>query len=336
MKRLFLIISTILTLTACSNEGAYYSATNDGSIKFGNIATRVPITNASEIDQFTVYAEQNLGADRTTEAHQWVSLLENERVYKDGSDFTYDNTRYWIENRTFFFFAVYPYGTSVTRTEDTIVHDGENATEFAYSVDVSVPYAANTDYLVAQRTVCTNDVESEADYPTVGLSFEHLLSQINVKVKKADDNAKDTFIVTQIGLSNISRTASFKAVHAPNSYTETFIVATESRRVRRQGLSVELTTNGVDVLGDDGLLVIPQELGSVKLTLEYSYKGESEKEVTYSTVEVDIPTDAVSKWEKGKKYTYTLTLEFDHNIYIGTPTVSDWSTPQAGGTIIIQ
>ena len=89
-------------------------------------------------------------------------------------------------------------------------------------------------------------------------------------------------------------------------------------------------------MGDDGLLVIPQELGSVKLTLEYSYKGESEKEVTYSTVEVDIPTDAVSKWEKGKKYTYTLTLEFDHNIYIGTPTVSDWSTPQAGGTIIIQ
>ena len=312
--------------------------TNDGRIKFGNVSTRAAVTNAAAITEFGVMAEMNLGADGSPEALQWVPLLENERVYR-GSDnnFTYDNTRYWVEDRTFFFFAVYPYGTSVTRTEETIEHNGNNATKFQYSVNVRVPYSANTDFLVAQCSVPTKEITDLANYPTVGLEFEHLLSQIKVKVKKSTDNANDQLTVTQVGLSDISRTATFDAVHTPNLYTETFSVVDQASRVRRQNLNVELETTDKQLFGvNDGLLVLPQDISSAKLTLTYTYKEEGTNEEQYSTIEVGIATKDVKEWTKGKIYTYSLTLAKDHNIYIGTPTVSDWGIAQAGGTIIIQ
>ena len=312
MKRFFAIISTILVLAACRNEGLIDSPnTNDGRIKFGNVSTRAAVSNAAAITEFGVMAEMNLGADGSPGALQWVPLLENERVYR-GSDnnFTYDNTRYWVEDRTFFFFAVYPYGTSVTRTEETIEHNGNNATKFQYSVDVSVPIDASTDYLVAQKTVFTIGITNLESYPTVELNFEHLLSQINVVVKKSNEyNAKDIFVVTQVALSGISRTASFEAVHAPNSYEEAYSTITESRLVRRQNLNQTLTAEGVNVLGENKcLLVVPQQIRSAKFSFNYSYQEYNSTtstygDIQYSTIEVNIPTDTVAEWLKGKNYT---------------------------------
>lgn len=343
MKRLFWGIFALLTIVACSDDSLLHTP-NSTLINFGNITTRAAVSK-DNITEFGVMADMNLGADNTPEALRWVPMFENERIYKSTNGFTYDNTRYWIDGRTFFFFAVYPYGASVTRTEETIEWEDaegkmQTGTKFQYSVDVSVPIDASTDYLVAQRTVSTMNV---TNYPTVDLSFNHLLSQINVVVKKSNEyNAKDIFIVTQVALSGISRTATFEAVHAPNSYRDTLSTITESRLVRRQNLNQELTADGVNVLGENnGLLVVPQQIRSAKFSFNYSYQEYNSTtstygDIQYSTIEVNIPTDTVAEWLKGKNYTYTLTLKKDHNIYIGTPTVNDWSSPQAGGTVIIQ
>lgn len=302
-------------------------------IRFSGVDTRAVITNGSQITQFAVFAEQNLGPDDTPEALQWVSLLKDERVYRDDSgDFTYDNKRYWIPERTFFFFGVHPYGASVTREQNS------DAKTFKYTLDIAVPTNAATDYMAAQKTVPVGLAPKV--YPVVDMSFTHLLSKVAFKIMKSSEyNADDTFTVTQVGLSGISARATFIAEHGPNTYSEKLTVIPENRQVRRQGLNEVITTSGVNVLGDDdGLLLVPQEFagGQVKLSVNYTYKGAGDTENTYLTLEVPIPADKVSKWESGKSYVYTLTLMIDHNIYISTPTVSDWGTAQPGGTIIIQ
>lgn len=336
MKRIIITICTAVALLSCNKNEMEVQSANSGIICFSDVATRAIVSNASEITEFSVFAEQNLGPDGTTQAHQWVSILQDERVYRNGSnDFTYDNTRYWVNGRTFFFFGIYPYGTTATRTENV---DANGQTAFEYAVKLNVPYNASTDFMVAQTSVPI--LYEAVSYPVVGMEFDHLLSQIVINVKKdASYNANDSFTVTQVGISGISRNGTFVASHTPNSYTESLNVVDESRQIRRQNLNASLTTGGVDVLGENnGMLVLPQDIkeGVAKLSIAYSYQQAADTELQYSTIEVDIPTTQVSNWESGKIYTYNLTLKIDNNIYINTPTVSNWGTAQSGGTIIIK
>ena len=336
MKKIIITICTSVALLSCNKNEMETQSSNSEIIRFNDVATRTVVSNASEITEFSVFADQNLGPDGTTQAHQWVSILQDERVYRDeNNDFTYDNTRYWVNGRTFFFFGVYPYGTDVTRTESI---DPQGQISFEYTVGVTIPYNASRDFLIAQTTIPV--LVDAVDYPLVGMEFNHLLSQIVINVKKdAIYNATDSFIVTQVGISGISRNGTLVAAHSPNTYTESLNVVDESRQIRRQNLNASLTAAGVDVLGENnGMLVLPQVIkeGVAKLSIAYSYQQAADTELQYSTIEVDIPTEQVSQWESGKIYTYNLTLKIDNNIYISTPTVSNWGTAQSGGTIIIK
>jgi hypothetical protein len=82
-------------------------------------------------------------------------------------------------------------------------------------------------------------------------------------------------------------------------------------------------------------LLIPQDIsnGQASLNLSFTYKQKESAEVEYQTLSKAIPE---YKWEAGMTYVYTLELKDDKNIYISTPTVEGWGTPQPGGFIIIQ
>ena len=101
-----------MAFAACSSEtlDSADKQKEESVIHFGNLDTREVISNADQIDEFGVFAEQTVGDDESA----YVKLLENEKVYFDG-DWTYDNKRYWIDNRTFHFFAVYPYFSDIFR-----------------------------------------------------------------------------------------------------------------------------------------------------------------------------------------------------------------------------
>ena len=303
-------------------------------ITFGSVETRVE--NALEINEFGVFVQQNLGKDDEPTANQWNSLLEGERVYRTTSGFTYDNTRYWVDNRAFFFWAYYPYaGITAARTEEIEYVDvnGElqPSTTSHFTLNVSVPYAANADYMVAQKTEKTG----VGTYPSsVDFDFEHLLSKVVFNVKKSNDNANDKFIVTQVGLAGISRNGVFECTHVPGRLEESFTSTAENRQVRRSNLNKEISTSGVDVL-DGGFYMLPQTLveNQVKLSVTYTSQQNGNGELQYLTVEKVIP---VIEWEKGKVYTYTLELAIDNKIYISTPSVTGWGSMQTGGTIIIK
>lgn len=338
-----LILFALVVGQSCKKSGLDPDLDTTGhEIRFDDPRTKVSIIEDADIMDFGVFIEKNMGAAGSLTENKWESLIQNERVYRVGNtdDFTYDNTRFWIYDREFFFFGVHPYGASVIRAAE----DTETQTDFTYTVTLSVPSQANKDYMVAQKTV---PVPLDFDVTeSVSMEFRHLLSKVVIKIRKSSDyNSGDSFVITNLGLSGISCNGVFEATHTPDSYTETLIPTAENRQIRRQNLNVELTTSGVNVLDDDpddsfedGLLVMPQEFidGQVKLSVAYRYQQADDTEVQYSTLEVDIPADEINEWKSGKSYTYSLELKIDNNIYISTPTVNSWGTAQSGGTIIIK
>lgn len=326
-----MIISTCLVLAACSNEGLIDSPnTNDGSIRFGNVATRAEVSDASQINSFKVFAEMNLGEEGTDEANQWVPLFsEGELVSRVGSssDWTYENKRYWVDNRYFYFYGFYPSSLEVTRTED--------AAGWVYSSTISVPYAADTDFMTADNMVPT----AAGFEPTVQMSFKHRLARVVFNISKNSSNSNNRLTIKSIGFSGISRNAKFEV---RNSTDSSFEVVEESRNVLRTGVNTDITgiadnEKSTPVLYENGLLLIPQKLksGEVMLNISYEFK-QPDADVELLTLSAPIPVnDDHNEWESGTTYVYNLTLTIDRNIYISAPTVEHWGVPQPGGIIIV-
>lgn len=341
MKRVLPIYIIAILLLSCSKDVPNGPIVEQRSpISFGDVSTRV--NSASDINEFGVFIGLNIADDNEPGAKEWLSILESERVYRGSDGFTYDTKCYWVDNRAFFFLGYYPYGTNVTCSQEqslvTLNGVEQNSTTSTYTMDISIPYAANTDFMTAQRSVHTADSGFK---PTVDMVFSHLLSMVSFTIKKDADgeNAEDKFVVTQLGLSGVSRTGKFTAVHTDDSYTEEFIWNDESRQIQRNNINVELTTGGVNILGENnGLMVMPQSLveGDIMLNISYTYQQKGTDEVLYNTKSVAIPTSTVNKWVAGKKYMYSLILDVDNSIYINTPTMVDWGTPQPGGIVIIK
>lgn len=253
---------------------------------------------------------------------QWVPLFsEGELVSRVGSsnEWTYENKRYWVDNRYFCFYGFYPSSLEVTRTED--------AEGWVYSSTISVPYAADTDFMTADKMVHT----IAGFEPTVQMTFKHRLARVKFKISK--DNGTNIFRVTEIGFSGISRRGTLE-FRKGDSGVLTPIA--ESRNVLRRDLNVNIEESGTTLFGNnDGLLLIPQKFvaGQVQLNLSYEYGQSGSSEVEHLTLSKDIPT---GEWEAGKTYVYNLKLKADKTIYISTPTVEDWGIPQSGGVVIIK
>lgn len=333
MKRFILSIFVAAAILSGCNE--VETEDNNTPICFGEASTRAEIKDASEIREFKVYAEVNLGSDSATDSSnlnlQWIPLLEGERVYRSSADanapFTYDNTRYWVNDRTFYFFGFYPETTVITRTSE----ESESGTILRYTGSVQVPYAADSDFMTA-LTIQREIPEGEEFPEGVPMKFKHYFANIGFEATKNANNARIT--ITSIGFSGISRTANLSIVCQPgSSYTEELVPVPEQRTVLRRNLEYNIET-GTELLKDNGLLVVPQSIvdGQVMLNISYEYQQDGQ-EVEYYTFSKAIP--AVT-WKANQRYVYTLTLSVDKNIYISTPTVEEWGSPQSGGIIIIK
>ncbi len=332
MKKFVLAIFVAAAILSGCNE--VETEDNNTAICFGEASTRAEVTNASEIKEFKVYAEMNLGSDNATDGSnlQWIPLLEGERVYRSSADapFTYDNTRYWVNDRTFYFFGFYPETTVITRTSE----ESESGTILRYTGSVQVPYAADSDFMSA-LTIQSEIPEGEAFPEGVPMQFKHYFANIGFEATKDAGNANARITITSIGFSGISRTANLSIVCQPgSSYTEELVPVAEQRTVLRRNLSYDIETE-TKLLEDNGLLVVPQSIadGQVMLNISYEYQQQEGAEVEYYTFSKAIP--AVT-WKANQRYVYTLTLSVDKNIYISTPTVEEWGSPQSGGIIIIQ
>ena len=345
MKRLLVILS-LVAFAACSS-GAFNSADKqkeDSAIYFGDLDTRAAISDASQITEFGVFAEQSVGDDEFT----YVKILENERVYIKNGDWTYDNKRYWIDNCTFHFFAVYPYFNSGEVQFADLLQSGN--TYSGYQINFETPSTADQDLLVDMATVRILGADDKAEnedgdqfedvYPTVNFDFAHILSKINLKVAKNGTNAEETIKVTRIVLDGVKQSGAYSCSRS-SEYTANWVVNDSPKMTISRDMELEISEDGTEVLGD-GILLIPQTiLGSdsddsarVRLTIRYEYYPQGSNISTIYEASTLLPGET---WLANTAYGYSVELDaIDNDILFTTPTIKPWGDPQSvGGTIII-
>lgn len=338
MKRLLLILS-LVAFAACSSEtlDSADKRKEESVIHFGNLDTREVISDANPISQFGVFAEMNMGE----ESNEYVKLLENERVYEENGEWTYDNKRYWIDNRTFHFFAVYPYFNPSKVQPANLVQSG--ITYSGYQINFETPSTADQDLLVDMTTVRIlgdndnaqneNGEELETSYPTVNFDFAHILSKINLKVAKHAENSGNTIKITSLTINGMRSSGSY-CVSRSSSYIANWSNLTGAMRYSATFEDQEIEVEGTELL-DKGLLLIPQSIAveQIAITISYDYYDVNGSVNDSFTATTYIPAGS---WVADTEYVYTMTLNaVDNNIYFSAPQISPWGEREVGGSIVI-
>ncbi len=289
-----------------------------GVIAFDNVTTRAGLADL-QADGFGVWA---VFVNEAQPNGYW--LLDNEKVYLKDGNWTYDNTQRWVSNSTFGFFACYPQDAGFVKDEANI----------AVSMTYETPDAANEDILVATTFVDTSDAYNV----TVPLTFKHLFSKVNIRVKQnKGTNERDNFIIDKITLRNVKSKGTCKAFQDIDVVWE-YDNATKTFTKELEGDNIIDFETGI-MLSDDGLLLLPQTIAANSIELEVAFRVGLEGNTDISTFESKtykafLPNTV--NWESGKSYTYTAQVSTYNPIVFLPPMVESWGGSQSGGTIIIK
>lgn len=294
-------------------------SSNDNAIKFGNVATRAGLSDL-QTNGFGVWA---VCVNEAQPTGYW--LLDNVRVYLKDDIWTYDNEQLWVNNSIFGFFACYPQDAGFVKNENDI----------SVSLTYETPDAANEDILVATTFV---DTRTPGYNETVPLTFKHLFSKVNIRVKQnKGTNERDNFIIDKITLRNVKYKGTCLALHDFDVVWE-YDNATKTFTKDIPGDDIIDFETGI-MLSDDGLLLLPQTIAANSIELEVAFRAGLEGNTDISTFESKtykafLPNTV--NWESGKSYTYTAQVSTYNPIVFLAPTVESWGGSQSGGTIIIK
>ena len=329
MKKTLIALFAIASIAACSKADVVIDSTDKVPISFDQVKTRSLVNNVEDMTAFGVWGQ-------VMDAYngQLFPLFTNEKVYRDteaeGVKWTYDNEEYWVDNMTFRFFALHPYelDNEGSRVNITDLESGDKR----YEVNFETPETADTDLMAAAREI---KIEN-GNYPeTVGLQFSHLLTRVNVKIIKDEDNANDNFYIQSIRMTGIRKSGKYVREQLADSYNSSWSLNSDT-------FTYQSTFNGTEDLGGgkflspDGLLLIPQNLApqQVMVTISYFFQLDQSDDREPREIQTYLPIE--QQWEAGKTITYVAKLSEDNTIKFSAPIVEPWGTPQAGCTIIIK
>ena len=355
MKKIFISImavASVLNLCSCSNE-VIEVPDAEKAIVFDNIQTRGIVNSADEILSMGVFAQMNLGKGSTNPGEEsepghnsFLMLLENEHVKRENAQasWTYEHTRYWVSDRVFHFFAVWPYSgnnSSVTNVESIApAVAGEGA--YGYSVTFETPAAADQELLTAQTKVETKTGKAFSE--AVGFDFKHELTNLNLKIwsNGAPENVQDKIKVKEVTLSNVTKKGTLNTTVSGSSWsyssTKTSFTKTYEGGVevsQAQIIDGVLKPNAESApgvpFGENGLLLIPHTITSsspVVVTVKYDLQrpiDQTEEGGSWEEKKLMVVLPE-GTWPAGKKLTYNLIISGDRTItefQINT-VVEDW------------
>ena len=255
-------------------------------IQFGTSVSRAAVNSASDMTAFSVWG----GYDN-------VKLFEGTKVNNTASGWTYEGgDRYWVPGKTFNFYAVHP----VFPADGPVASVASDGTISVTNFDCSKTGTEAIDLMTAQNIGITYTGDTPPS--PVDLKFGHELAKLNFVVKSENAVATITefkvYGVDYIGtLSKKSTTATWtdkttcQDTDTPFSINQEFVFN---------------TTEGWEknVFGD--ILLIPDnDLTDAFLKIQYKYSDET----TERTSVVGLKTALTDKWEAGKNYKYSLTIE---------------------------
>lgn len=260
--------------------------TSQTPIQFGTSVSRAAVNSASDMTAFSVWG----GYDN-------VKLFEGTKVNNTVSGWTYEGgDRYWVPGKTFNFYAVHP----VFPADGPVASVASDGTISVTNFDCSKTGTEAIDLMTAQNIGITYTGDTPPS--PVDLKFGHELAKLNFVVKSENAVATITefkvYGVDYIGtLSKKSTTATWtdkttcQDTDTPFSINQEFVFN---------------TTEGWEknVFGD--ILLIPDnDLTDAFLKIQYKYSDET----TERTSVVGLKTALTDKWEAGKNYKYSLTIE---------------------------
>ena len=192
MKKALVAILSLAALVACSQDSVVKTPEST-AISFDNMfvenktrAAADPSTTTANIDEFAVWGFRNT-ADEL--------VFSNERVYKNGAEWTYDHLQYWMEGKDYFFGAVSPVNhKDVTVDTKDMSKDGLGTISFT-NTDGSV------DLIYAEKVVYASEINPSAP-EKVKLQFAHLLSRVKFSFKYNFPNELTTVAVKNIKINN--------------------------------------------------------------------------------------------------------------------------------------
>lgn len=283
----------LLTVASCTSTLSDEPMTDAPAISFMPAAeTRAAVEGGTLPDDFLVWG----GYSNTL-------LFEGETVHPDGS---YENgMRYWVPG-TYLFYAIYP----ATIKDKTTFSNGTFTVE---DFDCSATGADAVDLMTAASEIITYQ-EGSNPPGSVNLPFRHELAKVKFTVKS--ENTVATVSSFKVYGVNYKGTLTKNGTDAVWSYTTRCIVDDTPYTLTDFTFN---TTNGFekDMLGD--VLLIPdKDLTNAKLYIAYRYQGET----TDRTYTINLQTTAITQWEAGKSYHYTLAIK--GGTLTVTVTVADW------------
>lgn len=324
MKKIIISLLAIAAVAACAKtEDAYVESQSE--IKMAPVTS---LTTKAEFDgaidgiqypadeMFTVnaYWTGNSVVDKTYLEHK---VFKKSGQYWAGKDDVY----YWPKNGTLRFAAYSPStvrGVQHFPDTDTYVVDYEQTNNTAKTVDfmvspITVPYTAHT---AAEN---------------VAVVFEHTLAWITLKVKAANADAAEAFLVHEMIINDVQTKGTLFANMEDG-------VKHDEWKNLNSPLPYEVVTNDFELTtvptivedADRGTVVIPQV--PTTLTINYTQKAmyeddgttESTPELTNQTLTIPLELDNEQDniWHPGKHYIYTVVFDLDEIVI--NPSVADW------------
>lgn len=174
-KQFLFLAAAAFALTACTAEDVVddVATSTRNEIRFENVVNKLTraedLTNA-DLQRFNVFGYY-------TKEPVTNTVFNNVRVTKDGSDWTYDNARYWIPGADYKFFA-YSCGKE-TQNEETACEDvNASLNDGNFVITEFICDDGHQHDLIFATAEVTGQEDGNVNVP---LQFSHILSKIKAK-----------------------------------------------------------------------------------------------------------------------------------------------------------
>lgn len=345
MKKLFILAAAIIALASCSKEQASY--VEDGSIKFTTMETRTAVSDINDLEGagngFTVFGFAND-----------VKIFDNvDATYAtDGTKKWWEmaTKRYWADNTTYNFFAVYPKVTGDNKF--TLATEGEETV-----AEISFTNDGKTDLILAGTQVKTTTGTDGAGHGPAHMTFKHALSRVAFAFKngyKPAENSSPIYIEVkdlQFVDEKGTGTANIKTVVGQNEQAITWNEITKDGNISFMEENIVDDENKTEMFTNAGYIAKDETATTdykyifpavdaeyeiaCKITAYYDINGDKQltdaddviREFDYTSKYITLAVNKATKFthEMGKSYTYTMTVAENLNEITFTVNVEDWT-----------
>ena len=374
MKKLFYFAAAAVALAACAkNEVIPVNSGENQEITFNVAPKTKAATKFADNLKFKSYAYY-LPSGQIWDNHPTTApvpyIVDEEIAYRrktaDGTDMVWkaEDSYYWPKNGSLTFFAwtslnetnannaTPSYETNYVTGVECSVADGIKVTDYDVTTN------KNVDFLVAD-IVKDKTSNSDKKYWNEGVTtiFKHKLSYVIFKVNTLKDYSTDgkKFTLNYIKFNKIEHKGTYKQLPTDSEgWTIETSDKTEQTYIGTDKVFGYVDPeSGIPALTTDATqnYYLPQTFGtSEELEIKYTITTTTKtgtgttasddvviKKIVLNPASVDgvTPPSLFTKWERGKKYTVTLTFSLDEIFW--DPAVENWeevSAPTSGLTTI--